>query len=106
MIPSKSLEGCLALQFFCCTNCLNGSLDGKFGRRGSAHRKIKMRVAERLVFEREVPPFLFVWIEAVAAHRVSEQLAVGLRLRAHAAIGRPRLRAEEIERRAHIEFLA
>src|SRR5262249_29300434 len=55
----------------------------------SPDRKIKIRIRERLIVEREVPPLLVVGPKAAAGHRRGEQRAVLLRLVAHARIRRP-----------------
>src|SRR5262249_34256359 len=57
--------------------------------RNSPDRKIEIRIRERLIVEREVPPLLVVGPKAAAAHRRGEQRAVLLRLIAHARIRRP-----------------
>jgi hypothetical protein len=55
----------------------------------SPHRKIEIRIRERLVGEREVPPLLMVAFEPAAGHRRGEQRAVLLRLDAHAFVRDP-----------------
>ncbi len=58
-------------------------------RESSPHRKIEIGLRERLVGEREVPPFLLVGREAAARHGCDEQRAVLLRLEAHALVRQP-----------------
>jgi hypothetical protein len=55
----------------------------------SPDRKIEIRIRERLIVEREVPPLLVVGPKAAAGHRRGEQRAVLLRLVAHARIRWP-----------------
>src|SRR5262245_50950259 len=55
----------------------------------SPDRKIEIRIGERLVVEREVPPLLVVGPKAASGHRRGEQRAVLLRLIAHARVRRP-----------------
>src|SRR5260370_41438978 len=70
----------------------------------SPDREIEIRIRERLVVEREVPPLLVGGPKAAADHRGGEQRAVLLRLLAHAPIRRPWFLAEEVERRARIDL--
>src|SRR5688572_4880281 len=70
----------------------------------SAHREVEISVAERLALQGEVPPFHVIGTEAALAHGGGQQHAMTMRLRAHARVERIRARAEEIERRAHIEL--
>jgi hypothetical protein len=70
------------------------------------YRKIKITVRERFAGKREMPPLARVGTEAASAHRFRKESAIAARLLAYVWIGRPRLRAEEIERCAHIEFAA
>src|SRR5262249_27963247 len=74
-------------------------------RVASPHREVEIGIGERLTAEREVPPLLVIGLEAAALHGVREQRAVLLRLGAHAGVRQPRLRAEEVERRAHVDVL-
>src|SRR5262249_14888452 len=55
----------------------------------SPDRKIEIRIRERLIVEREVPPLPVVGPKAAADHRRGEQRAVLLRLFAHASIRWP-----------------
>src|SRR5262245_44989089 len=55
----------------------------------SPDRKIEIRIRERLIVEREVPPLPVVGPKAAADHRGGEQRAVLLHLIAHASIRRP-----------------
>jgi hypothetical protein len=76
---------------------LLGSVGGGFqlpphpppAREQSSDRKVEIRIRERLIDEREVPPFLVVRPKAAACHRRGEQCAVRLRLRAHARVRGP-----------------
>ena len=53
-----------------------------------------------------MPPLARIRTEAAAAHRFRKESAIASRFLTDVWIGRPRLRAEEIERRAHVEFAA
>lgn len=55
-------------------------------RSASAHRKIEIAVRKRLIAQREVPPFLVIRDEAARTHRISQNPAVGTRLRADLAV--------------------
>src|SRR5262249_12025516 len=70
----------------------------------SLHREIEIGTPERLVAEREVPPFLDIAHEAVTPHRIGEQRAVLAGVRADRRVARPRAWTEGVERRAHVEL--
>jgi hypothetical protein len=58
-------------------------------REQSSDRKIEIRIRERLIDEREVPPFLVIGPKAATRHRRGEQRAVRLRRRVHARVRGP-----------------
>src|SRR5262249_59859773 len=51
-----------------------------------------------------MPPLLVVSLESAALHRGREHGAVAPRLLAYACVRRPRLRAEQVEPRSHVEL--
>src|SRR5262249_32332563 len=74
------------------SNSLQAGVDiliGASALASSPDRKIEIRIRERLIVEREVPPLLVVGPKTAAGHRRGEQRAVLLRLIAHASIRRP-----------------
>src|SRR5438552_6394897 len=77
---------------------------GVSSRRSLPDRKIEIGVRERLTRQREVPPLLLIGSKSAVRHRPGQQRAVRMRLAAHARIRRPGFRAEEVERRAHVEL--
>jgi hypothetical protein len=66
-----------------------GRMRGQRALTSSPDRKVEIRVRERLIDEREVPPLLVVGPKAAACHCRGEQRAVRLRLRAPARVRGP-----------------
>ena len=68
----------------------------------NGEREVCVRV--RLVFQREMPPFLCKWLESMGNHRIAQKHSVFILLLGDFSVVRMALFAEEVEGATHVDL--